>query len=70
MNGRGANEQWGGWGGYAARLSLLFFFPCSADHERDWRPCKVVFRIGKQYAECEKQQQFTSYVTVYYYYHV
>ena len=28
---------------YAARLFLLFFFPCSADHERDWPPCKVVF---------------------------
>ena len=34
----------GGWGwGYAARLFLLFSFPCSADHERDWPPCKVVF---------------------------
>ena len=33
----------GGGGGYAARLFLLFFFPCSADHERDWPPCKVVF---------------------------
>ena len=32
----------GGWG-YAARLFLLFSFPCSADHERDWPPCKVVF---------------------------
>ena len=21
---------------------LLFSFPCSADHERDWPPCKVV----------------------------
>ena len=30
-------------GGYAARLFILFFFPCSADHERDWPPCKVVF---------------------------
>ena len=28
---------------YAARLFLLFSFPCSADHERDWPPCKVVF---------------------------
>ena len=38
------NEQWGeGGGGYAARLLLLFSFPCSADHERDWLPCKVVF---------------------------
>ena len=33
---------WGG-GGYAAKLFLLFSFPCSADHERDWPPCKVVF---------------------------
>ena len=34
--------------------------PCSADHERDWPPCEVVFcffRVGNQYAECEKQQQ-------------
>ena len=36
---------------------LLFSFPCSADHEQDWAPCKVVFRVGNQYAECEKQQQ-------------
>ena len=27
----------------AARLFLLLFFSCSADHERDWPPCKVVF---------------------------
>ena len=47
----------GGGGGYAARLFLLFSFPCSADHERDWPPCKAVFRVGNQYAECEKQQQ-------------
>ena len=32
-----------GGGGYAARLFLLFSFPCSADHERDWPPCEVVF---------------------------
>ena len=38
---------------------LLFSSPCSADHERDWPPCKVVFRVGNQYAECEKQQQTT-----------
>ena len=35
---------------YAARL-LLSSFHCSADHERDWPPCKVVFRVGNQYAE-------------------
>ena len=32
----------GGWR-YAAKLFLLFCFPCSADHERDWPPCKVLF---------------------------
>ena len=45
-------------GGYAARLSLLFSFPCSVDHGRDWPPCKVIhsfFRVGNPYAECEKQ---------------
>ena len=36
-------EGWGGGRGYAARLFLLFSFPCSADHERDRPPCKVVF---------------------------
>ena len=44
-------------GGCTARLSLLFSFPCSADHERDWLPYKLVFSVGNQYAECEKQQQ-------------
>ena len=32
-----------------ARL-FSFFFPCSADHERDWPPCKVFFRVGNQNA--------------------
>ena len=36
--------MWGvGGGGNVARLFLLFSFPCSADHERDWPPCKVFF---------------------------
>ena len=26
-----------------ARFFFFFFSPCSADHERDWPPCKVVF---------------------------
>ena len=30
----------GGGGGVRCQT---FFFPCSADHERDWPPCKVVF---------------------------
>ena len=33
----------GGGGGYAARLFIFLSFPCSADHERDWPSCKVVF---------------------------
>ena len=36
------NEQRAGKGGGAARLFFLFFF-CSAGHEQDWPPCKVVF---------------------------
>ena len=34
---------------------IFIFFPCSADHERDWPPCKVIFRVVNQCAECEKQ---------------
>ena len=47
---------WGVGGGYAARLFILFSFPCSADHERDGHRVKCFFRVGnQQYAECEKQ---------------
>ena len=33
------------------------FFPCSADHERDWPPFKVFFfgLVSNPYVECEKQ---------------
>ena len=39
------NEQRGGGGGGGVRCQTFSFsfFPCSADHERDWPPCKVVF---------------------------
>ena len=38
------NEQCGGWGeGMLPDFFILFFFPCSAYHERDWPPCQVVF---------------------------
>ena len=39
------NEQRarGGGGGVRCQTFFLFLFPCSADHERDWPPCKVVF---------------------------
>ena len=33
----------GGGGGWRCQTFLFYFFPCSADHERDWPPCKVVF---------------------------
>ena len=41
---------WGGGGCAAARLSFLVSFPCSADYERDWPPCKVLFRVDNQFA--------------------
>ena len=44
---------WGG-GGSCQTFPFFFFFSCSADHERDWPPCK----------ECEKQQQTTTTTTV------
>ena len=28
---------------YSCQTFSFSFFPCSADHERDWPPCKVVF---------------------------
>ena len=33
----------GGEGGVRCQTFYFYFFPCSADHERDWPPCKVVF---------------------------
>ena len=36
------NEQRAG-GGRALADFFFFFFSCSADHERDWPPCEVVF---------------------------
>ena len=30
-------------GGVGAARLFFVCFPCSADHERDWPPCKVVF---------------------------
>ena len=33
----------GGGGGALPDFFFFSFFPCLADHERDWPPCKVVF---------------------------
>ena len=42
-----AKARWGGGGGGGGGVRCqtfsFSFFPCSADHERDWPPCKVVF---------------------------
>ena len=35
----------GGGGRYAARLFILFFFPCSADHEGDWPPIQLTLNV-------------------------
>ena len=41
---RGGEGGGGGGGGGGEALPDFFFFsPCSADHERDWPPCTVVF---------------------------
>ena len=37
-----------GGGGMLPDFLFLFSFPCSADHERDWPPCKVSFFSGWQ----------------------
>ena len=34
---------WGVGGGVLPEFFLLLSFPCSANHEWDWPPCKVVF---------------------------
>ena len=39
MNSARRRQGGGGKGG----CQIYLFFPCSADHERDWPPCKVVF---------------------------
>ena len=41
----------GGGGEGAAILPFLFSFPCSADHKRDWPPCKLKYlsRVGNRY---------------------
>ena len=37
------NEQRARGGGGALPYFFFFFFSCSADHKRNWPPCKVVF---------------------------
>ena len=31
--------------GFAARLFILFSYPCPAEHEREWPPCKVILIV-------------------------
>ena len=60
------NEQRarGGGGGGAARL-FFFFFPVQQTTSGIGHRVKYFFRVGNQYAECEKQQQ-TATMMVYY----
>ena len=41
--------------GVRCQTFSFILFSCSADHERDWSPYKVVFRVGNQYAEPPKR---------------
>ena len=36
-------REGGGGGCMVPDFLFLSYFPCPADHERDWSPCKVVF---------------------------
>ena len=40
------NEQRAGGGGGTLPDFFCFLFSCSADHERDWPPSKVVFFVA------------------------
>ena len=58
----------GGGGGGRCQTFTFIFFPCSADHERDWPPCKVVFFwVGNRCAGCEKQQKIFLLTTIFLY---
>ena len=59
----------GGGGEVVPDFFVCSLFSCSADHGRDWPPCKVVFfalaittlnvrndNVGNHYTECEKRQ--------------
>ena len=48
------------WGGevVCCQTFLLFSFPCSTDHERDWPPCKrFFFGLTTNHAECENNRE-------------
>ena len=55
-------------GGALPDFLFLLYFPCSANHERDWPPYNVpgsfFYRIDNQYAECEKHHEY-QYVNVF-----
>ena len=56
----------GGRGRYAARLFFffLFSFPCSADHERDWPPCKVIFGFATNTLSLRNNETTTTHTCV------
>ena len=50
-------EGGGEGGGCAARPPLFFIFPVPQTTSGIGHRVRIVFRVGNQYAECEKQQQ-------------
>ena len=44
------------WGLGGGGLPEFSSFPCSADRERDWPPCIVVFGVSNQYAEKQGEE--------------
>ena len=46
-------------GGYAAILFILLFFPCSANHEWDWPPCKKLFGLATNTLNVRNQRTKT-----------
>ena len=41
-----SRAAWAGGGGGRCQTFFFLFSSCSADHERDWPPCKVLVFIG------------------------
>ena len=50
----------GGGGGCAARLFIFLFFPVQQTASGIGHRVKYFFRVGNQYAECEKQHLLTN----------
>ena len=49
----------GGEGGDLPDFLSMFSSSCLAEHQRAWPPCKIVFWVGNQYAECDNNRTAT-----------